>query len=205
MLEWIKEHKKYIATAVGVIGLFGYYLFSTVWSTEKENVDEGWESIEEPFQEVEETKEQGEQEILVDVKGAVHQPGVYKATVGDRVKDVIDKAGGLTDEANSSAINFAMRVTDEMVVYVPLIGEEGDEMELDFSGDGSDTANQKININKASSTELETLPGIGPAKAEAIIEYRESNGGFKTIEDIMSISGFGQKTFEKLQESITVN
>ncbi|WP_019154586.1 helix-hairpin-helix domain-containing protein [Robertmurraya massiliosenegalensis] len=205
MLEWIKEHKKYIATAVGVIGLFGYYLFSTVWSTEKENVDEGWESIEEPFQEVEETKEQGEQEILVDVKGAVHQPGVYKATVGDRVKDVIDKAGGVTDEANSSATNFAMRVTDEMVVYVPLIGEEGDEMELGFSGDGSDTANQKININKASSTELETLPGIGPAKAEAIIEYRESNGGFKTIEDIMSISGFGQKTFEKLQESITVN
>lgn len=205
MLEWIKEHKKYIATAVGVIGLSGYYLFSTVWSTEKENVDERWESIEEPFQEVEETKEQGEQEILVDVKGAVHRPGVYKATVGDRVKDVIDKAGGLTDEANSSATNFAMRVTDEMVVYVPLIGEEGDEMKLGFSGDGSDTANQKININKASSTELETLPGIGPAKAEAIIEYRESNGGFKTIEDIMSISGFGQKTFEKLQESITVN
>lgn len=69
---------------------------------------------------------------------------------------------------------------------------------------GTDSANQKININKATAPELETLPGIGPAKAEAIIEYRESNGPFKAIEDIMSISGFGEKTFEKLKESIVV-
>ncbi|MGG0716417.1 helix-hairpin-helix domain-containing protein [Robertmurraya massiliosenegalensis] len=205
MLEWIKEHKKYLAVATGVVGLFGYYLFSTVWPTENEIVDEGWESIEEPLQEVVDIEEQGAQEILVDVKGAVHRPGVYKATVGDRVKDVIDSAGGMTDDANTSATNFAMRVTDEMVVYVPMIGEEGLEAEADFSMGGTDSAKQKININKASSVELETLPGIGPAKAQAIIEYRESNGGFKTIEDIMSISGFGQKTFEKLQESITVN
>ncbi|MEK4147250.1 helix-hairpin-helix domain-containing protein [Robertmurraya sp. FSL W8-0741] len=205
MIEWIKEQKKYLAIVVVLAGLFSYYLFSSGASNDNERVEESWGSSAEPLQEeLSDIEEQEDHDILVDVKGAVRRPGVYRASAGDRIKDVIESAGGITEDANPDATNFAMRVTDEMVVYVPKIGEEEAIGEGSLMDGGTDSANQKININKATAPELETLPGIGPAKAEAIIEYRESNGPFKAIEDIMSISGFGEKTFEKLKESIVV-
>lgn len=207
MLVWIKEHKQYVIAACVFIVVFGYYLLSTYLQSstfEEDNWDITTDSSElEMIGETEEVQVTVD-ELLVDVKGAVHKPGVYKATTGERVVDLIEKAGGLTEVANSIAINFAMRVTDEMVVYVPFIGEEENVMDSSIATIGGND-NGKININKASQAELETLPGIGPSKAQAIIEYRETSGPFKTIEDIMSISGFGEKTFEKLKESIRVN
>lgn len=143
---------------------------------------------------------------LVDVKGAVKNPGVYEVTLDERVIDVIDKAGGLKEGADETKINFAGRVTDEMVLYVPLIGEEGENM-IVSAGPGFTSTSQgdgKININKATSDELQNLPGIGPSKAEAIIVYREERGLFQTIEDLKLVTGIGDKTFERLQDQIIV-
>jgi competence protein ComEA len=205
MIEWLKEHKYVGITGALIILFLTYYLYTIANPPLEEGGKEDWittedsESVEEAI-----TSEEIEvEEIVVDVKGAVHNPGVYKAKTDERVMDVIDRAGGITEVADDDAINFAMRVTDEMVIYVPTAGEEVDTAEGMVSLDNGGSSG-KVNINKATAAELETLPGIGPAKAEAIIEYRETNGPYKTIEDIMLISGFGEKTFEKLQESISV-
>lgn len=207
MLEWIKEYKNPILIAIVVSVLFGFYVISTFFG-EVEGLEEGgWEEIEpaSPIEEDIETETQVvPEEIVVDVKGAVHVPGVYKALVGERVIDLIEKAGGITENANSKAINFALRVTDEMVVYVPMIGEELEGIGETVTTPMDDGEGGKVNLNKASQSELETLPGIGPAKAKAIIDYREKNGPFKAIEGIRSISGFGEKTFEKLKDHISV-
>jgi competence protein ComEA len=122
--------------------------------------------------------------------------------------DVIGRAGGLTDQADQTQVNLAEHVVDEMVIYIPAKGEEGDT--LTTSGPSSNSSggtgqNQgKIDLNKADEQELQNLPGIGPAKAAAIIEFRNTSGPFKTIEDLKNISGIGDKTFEKLKDLIVV-
>jgi len=143
--------------------------------------------------------------IKVDVKGAVQSPGVYIATKGDRVIDIITKAGGFTKEADQNQVNLAKYVQDEMVIFVPKKGEEvftPDDIET--SHPSSESNKGKVNINQANETELQTIPGIGPSKAKAIVEYREQNGLFKRIEDIKNVTGIGDKTFDKLKEHITV-
>ncbi|MFD1705471.1 helix-hairpin-helix domain-containing protein [Siminovitchia sediminis] len=142
--------------------------------------------------------------IYVDVKGAVSSPGLYEANEDDRILDVIQQAGGLEETADEKQINFAQKVHDEMVIYIP---EQG-ELEESGPAAGFVPASQdqgKININKAELIELETLPGIGPSKAQAIMDYREEQGRFKTPEDLKNVSGIGEKTFERLQELISVN
>ncbi|WP_242688667.1 helix-hairpin-helix domain-containing protein [Bacillus sp. Cs-700] len=136
--------------------------------------------------------------VLVDVKGAVVTPGVYEVSANGRVKDVIQKAGGFLEEADQAQLNLAGKVIDEMMIYVPIKGET-------TVSAGSVTAESGlISINKADLIELQELPGIGPAKAEAIIQYREENGPFSASEDLQNISGIGEKTFEKLKDLITV-
>ncbi|MFZ0444748.1 MAG: helix-hairpin-helix domain-containing protein [Bacillus sp. (in: firmicutes)] len=145
---------------------------------------------------------QEEENLVVDVKGAIKSPGVYEMRLGDRVIDVIEQAGGLHENADSNNINFAMKLVDEMVLYIPIVGEE-----LTPEPTGGGVQNQdggKVNLNKASEAELQTLTGVGPAKATAIIEYRDQNGGFKKVEEIMEISGIGEKTFEKFKDQITI-
>ena len=140
--------------------------------------------------------------ILVDVKGAVKNPGVYEANEGDRVNDIIQKAGGILNNGEKNAVNLAMKVSDEMIIYVPYIGEEGEVVNDQASLSATEGL---VNINKASETELLQLPGVGPSKAAAIIEYREQNGGFSTKEDLKKISGIGEKTYEKLEPFLTIN
>lgn len=139
--------------------------------------------------------------IFVDIKGAVKNPGVYQMKSGDRVKDALDAAGGLTDEADSQKVNLAQRVEDQMVIVVPKVGEEATEIP---SGVTSKEAAKdgKVNINTATVEELKTLKGVGEKKAEAIIEYRKKNGSFKTKEDLMKVRGIGKKLFESFQERI---
>ena len=139
--------------------------------------------------------------IFVDIKGAVKNPGVYQMKSGDRVKDALDAAGGLTGEADSQKVNLAQRVEDQMVIVVPKVGEEATEipagaMSKEASKEG------KVNINTATVEELKTLKGVGEKKAEAIIEYRKKNGSFKTKEDLMKVRGIGKKLFESFQERI---
>ena len=139
--------------------------------------------------------------IFVDIKGAVKNPGVYQMKSGDRVKDALDAAGGLTDEADSQKVNLAQRVEDQMVIVVPKVGEEATEIP---SGVTSKEAAKdgKVNINTATVEELKTLKGVGEKKAEAIIEYRKKNGSFQTKEDLMKVRGIGKKLFESFQERI---
>lgn len=146
--------------------------------------------------------------VKVDVKGAVKSPGVFTAKAGERVIDLVAKAGSFTENADKNKVNLAQLVEDQMVIYVPQIGEDAvsSGMPAEGTAAGSQGAEQdKINLNTAAEADLDALPGIGPAKATAIIEYREKSGPFQTIEDLKNISGIGDKTFEKLQESITVN
>lgn len=145
--------------------------------------------------------------IKVDVKGAVVRPGLYMAKPDDRVLDLIEQAGSFTEEADQNGVNLAQRVEDQMVIYVPTIGEEATSVNTTSSlGNSGGTVAQdgKININQATAAELETITGIGPSKANAILQYREENGTFKSIEELKNISGIGDKTFEKLKDEITI-
>ena len=139
--------------------------------------------------------------VFVDIKGEVKKPGVYQMKGGDRVKDAIDAAGGLTEEADSQKVNLAKRLEDQMVIVVPKVGEEVEEIP---AGETSKEATKegKVNINTATVEELKTLKGVGEKKAEAIIEYRKKNGSFQTKEDLMKVRGIGKKLFESFQERI---
>lgn len=142
--------------------------------------------------------------FMVDVKGEVHAPGVYELPTDGRVKDAIAMAEGLTDEANELAINFAQKVEDQMVIYVPHEDDDSGLPENTTTGAGEVSGATVININTASEQELMTLSGIGQAKAQQIIQYREENGLFDTPEDLMNVSGIGEKSFETLKDSIKV-
>ncbi|OIJ16672.1 hypothetical protein BKP37_05415 [Anaerobacillus alkalilacustris] len=141
--------------------------------------------------------------IIVDVKGAVNQPNVYEMYPGDRVINVIEKAEGFHSEANVNLINLAQLLVDEMVIYVPFIGEEG-ELSLVSTLDTTNSTNGKINLNYATSEELQAIPGIGPSKASAIISYREEFGKFNTVDELINVSGIGQKSLEKMIDFIEV-
>ncbi|MBC2372025.1 ComEA family DNA-binding protein [Listeria booriae] len=143
--------------------------------------------------------------LIVDVKGAVNKPGVYELAADSRVKDAILKAGGLSPEADVKLLNMAQKVTDEMVIYAGKVGEEGIQpvtTAQDEASGGGDS--KKVNINTADTTALQTIPGIGAAKAQAIIDYREKEGLFQKVEDLSKVSGIGAKTVERLSEHITV-
>ena len=139
--------------------------------------------------------------IFVDIKGEVRNPGVYQMKVGDRVKDALEAAGGLTAEADSQKVNLAKRLEDQMVIVVPKVGEEAEEIPAGETRNEA-TKEGKVNINTATVEELKTLKGVGEKKAEAIIEYRKKNGSFQTKEDLMKVRGIGKKLFESFQERI---
>jgi competence protein ComEA len=140
--------------------------------------------------------------IRVHVAGAVHQPGVYRLPASSIVQDAIDVAGGPASDADLDRINLAIELRDQQQVYVPREGETSSPPPVS-GGEGSRGADTLVNINTASQAELETLPRIGSELAERILDYREANGPFKTIEDIQSVPGIGPATFERLKDLIT--
>ncbi|NTU64791.1 MAG: hypothetical protein HGB05_15685, partial [Chloroflexi bacterium] len=139
--------------------------------------------------------------INVYVSGAVNKPDVYILPLNAIVKDAIAAAGGATEDADLDRINLATRLADQMQVYVPRQGEAAPPPP---GGSAPGAAAQKININTASVEELDKLPGIGPSIANAIIDYRTTNGPFKQIEDINAVKGIGDALFEKIKDQITV-
>lgn len=152
-------------------------------------------------------KKPQEEAIFVDIKGAVNKPGVYQMKMGDRVMDALERAGGLAKDADKAKVNFAVKLADEMMIYIPAKGEtlpSGLETTQVASGSDGHDKNGKININTASEKELEEIPGIGPSKAAAIIEYREKNGRFKNIQDLDKVSGIGEKSIDRMEDQITV-
>ncbi|UOE95629.1 helix-hairpin-helix domain-containing protein [Alkalihalobacillus sp. LMS39] len=146
--------------------------------------------------------EQQEARYVVDVKGAVKRPGIYEANKESRVYHLIDLAGGLSESADETKINLAMKIQDEMIIYVPLLGEEVNLTQAMAATGSQQSGSGNININNATAEELQTLSGIGPSKAAAIITYREEHGPFQTPEDLLKVSGIGPKSLEKLREQI---
>lgn len=144
--------------------------------------------------------------VMVYVCGEVVNPGVYKLKSGMRICDAVEAAGGLTKKASRDYWNLAEELTDGQMLFFPTeeeakkrkesAGETGAAAEAETDG--------KVNINTADASKLQTIPGIGQTRAEAIIAYREENGNFKSIEDIMKVSGIKNGLFEKMKDYITV-
>jgi len=143
--------------------------------------------------------------IVIHITGAVNKPGVYELSEGDRVKDAISAAGGASSDADLTNINLAQKLRDEDKIYVPRIGEfENLEQTSGNIIPGINPSEAgKIDINSADIAQLDSLPGIGPATAQKIIDYREQNGPFKTIEELKNVSGIGDKKFEDIKDKIT--
>lgn len=149
----------------------------------------------------EKAEKRHDEKIFVDVKGAVKHPGVFETTKDKRVKDLIEEAGGLLDDADTSTLNLSQKVKDQMVIYVLKHGEKPKQI----SDGGSSSSNTDvININTANKEQLMKISGVGKTKAEAIIAHREKNGDFKKKEDITKVRGIGKATFEKIKDKIEV-
>ena len=141
-----------------------------------------------------------DEKIFVDVKGAVKHPGVFETTKDKRVKDLIEEAGGLLDDADTSTLNLSQKVKDQMIIYVLKHGEKPKQISDSSSSSNTDV----ININTANKEQLMKISGVGKTKAEAIISHREKNGDFKKKEDITKVHGIGKSTFEKIKDKIEV-
>ena len=138
--------------------------------------------------------------LIVDVAGEVEQPGVYEFAEGDRVIDAIERAGGQLSKADLSLLNLAAPLIDGTQILVPKAGPPGAVV----PGGGTGSSSGLININSASATELETLSGIGEVLAATIIEYREQNGPFASVDDLLDVSGIGPATLEEIRDQVTV-
>ena len=154
------------------------------------------------------------QMIYVDLKGAVRYPNVYSLPIGSRLFDVIELAGGLLPNAATQQLNQSLLLSDQLLIYIYSLDEINSEKAEEplvehemviISSPETETSNDLVNINQATAVELMTLPGIGPKKADAIIQFRTDHGSFASPEAIMEVSGIGQKTYEQLSTYIRVD
>ena len=143
--------------------------------------------------------------IIVEIKGEVNNPNVYTLNEGSRIYELIDLAGGLTPFGDDKNINKASVLVDGQCIVIGNIMDEENVQNIDESISLSQNKDDKININRASRDDLMKLSGIGESKAQAIISYRDSIGGFKDVDELKNVDGIGEKTVEKLKESITIN
>ena len=210
IIEKIKEYKIIvICTGLGLL-VGGFFLLkpapqtpvketnlqAEVAAVSKDSVSENEVKKEEPV----------EQDLItVDVKGAVKAPGIYDLPVGSRVNDAVQKAGGLTEQADSKSLNLAQKVSDEALVYVPTKGEESASQQAGSGTASSTSKEKKVNLNKASLEELKQVKGLGGKRAQDIIDHREANGKFKSVDELKKVSGIGAKTIEKLKDYVTVD
>ena len=204
--KWEEMNWKVKGSVLFVCLIIGMGLF---WmSRQEEEVEEVAPSLSETTilpQEVED-KTTVSTIIYVDVKGEVHHPGVYQMKAENRVKDLIEAAGGFTPLADDQKLNLAQLLEDQMVIVVPKKGEEvNSELAQTPTPHKKKVEKEgKVNINTATVEELKTLKGIGEKKAEAIIEYRKQNGSFKNKEELMKVRGIGKKLYESFEERVIV-
>lgn len=158
------------------------------------------DNVEGNIQEAEETSTKNL--FFVYVVGAVYKPGVVEVEEGTRLYQVIQKAGGALETADLSKINLASIVKDEQKIIVPYI--ENKEDKVNDNSANVQAGVRLVNINTASETELQTLNGIGASTAKKIVDYRNQNGDFNTVEEIMNVSGIGQSKFDSIKDDITV-
>ena len=230
MIYEFNKKQKIIIVIIGlmIIIAFLYYIYTKednmVISTEENLVGNTVGNLEEN----EETTKENTNKIVVHVSGAVNKEGIVELEENSRVSDAINKAEGLKENANTKKINLAYKLEDGMKIYIPTIEESMNQNEQNqneslmdqtsqyitssseiiqdgqTNGTSETKTNEKININTATQTELETLPGIGPSTSLKIVNYRKENGKFKTIEDIKEVSGIGDVKYENIKDLICV-
>ena len=213
IIEKIKEYKIIVICAGLGLVLGGFFLLKPTSQTpvtetnlQTEVTTVAKDSSSEKEVKKEEKEESPEQELItVDVKGAVKSPGIYDLPVGSRIHDAVQKAGGLTEEADSKSLNLAQKVSDEALVYVPTKGEEAASQQAASGTTPSTSKDKKVNLNKSSLEELKQVKGLGGKRAQDIIDHREANGKFKSVDELKKVSGIGAKTIEKLKDYVTVD
>ena len=213
IIEKIKEYKIIVICAVLGLALGVFFLLkpSTQTPVKETNLQAEVSAVSKDSSSEKEVKKEEKEEspeqdlITVDVKGAVKSPGIYDLPVGSRVHDAVQKAGGLTEEADSKSLNLAQKVSDEALVYFPTKGEEAASQQVASGTTASTSKDKKVNLNKASLEELKQVKGLGGKRAQDIIDHREANGKFKSVDELKKVSGIGAKTIEKLKDYVTVD
>ena len=183
--------------------IIGYYFIN---KTQKNDYSE-LETIAEEKEQEEEIID--EDKIVVHITGEVENEGIIELEKGARISDAIEKAGGTTEEANIADVNLAYSLKDGQKNKIPNINEEDEQIIKEEAGEdiiieGDNKKEEKININTANQTELETLSGIGPSTALKIINYKKEHGKFNNIEEIKNVPGIGESKFENIKEYICV-
>lgn len=183
--------------------IIGYYFIN---KTQKNDYSE-LETIAEEKEQEEEIID--EDKIVVHITGEVENEGIIELEKGARISDAIEKAGGTTEEASIADVNLAYSLKDGQKIKIPNINEEDEQIIKEEAGEdiiieGDNKKEEKININTANQTELETLSGIGPSTALKIINYKKEHGKFNNIEDIKNVPGIGESKFENIKEYICV-
>ena len=216
-IDFFMKWKLYILIILIMLITFFFYLFNDNNSDLKQNSQEGQSKLSD--QQITNNKKLNKKEvsiqkdntketkIFIDIKGAVKHPNVYEMSSSNRVIDALNKAEVLKD-ADLSHLNLSEKLVDQKLIYVPKKGENSMKINSQQStlnsSDVKINTNQPLNLNSATEEQLKNIPGIGPSKAKEILNYREQNHGFNSIDDLMKIKGFGKKTFEKLKEHFTI-
>ena len=204
VFEGLVKDKKTLVKILSVALILALALIMKIHESAKADVtiETGDGAGSEAYEEDQEEQE-GSAEIVVDISGAVKKPGVYCVSPDTRLYQVIEMAGGLTDEADTDSVNRASYVEDGQKIIIPVKGSDPPD-DVAPSADPAAAADTEglVNINTASAEELKTLNGIGDVMAERIIEYRTSHA-FKNKEDIMQVNGIGQKMYDKIKDRIT--
>ena len=206
--------KKLIYILIGVSALLGATIY-IIYKTNNDITEEA-DIIKEDQENKKEPKKESNTKVVVDIKGMITNPGVYEVEKNSRVNDVIALAGGLLEGADTSKINLAKIVEDEMTIIIYSIEEILEKYKVencvcipceiinDACINNTDNTTNLININTATKEELKQIDGVGDTKAEAIIKYRNDNGPFKDIEEIKKVSGIGETLFEQIKIYITI-
>lgn len=213
VLEKIKSHKWETTGIIVGLLLFGILGLNHFGTHHKEddlniNLEKKVSTItEKKVPMISYVKDKVSNQVTVDVKGAVNHPGVYSLPSQSRVTDAIKRAGGLSNLADSKSVNLAQKLQDETVIYVAQKGEKITVVEEEKANNIATQGNSKgkINLNKADLSSLQTISGVGAKRAQDILDYRDSQGGFKTIDDLKNVSGIGEKTLEKLRQDVTLD
>ena len=232
----MKKNLKWVILTFFIIGIvFLFFLNNYSKSAKKETSKEEPEELIFKEEKEETNKKDNQKEnVFVDIKGAIANPGVYELEQNKKVIDVVNLAGGFLENANTQTINLAKKVTNEMVIIIytneeiklamteektakvidntcvcPVLKNDAcinknETKKHTTTSNEQETISEPININTASASDFDKLPGIGASKAESIVQYREKNGPFEKIEDLKEISGIGDALFEKIKDYITI-
>lgn len=196
-MQWLKEiyseftprTLKALVVSLGVVGFIVYVATSSLMPAQKVFVQNSGSA---------KNVSVSSARIYVDVAGEVRKPGIYQLDSGSRVFDVVLLAGGFTSKANQASVNLARTLTDGEQLIVANRSQQG------FGSASSNPASMLISLNQASETELEQLPGVGPALAGRMIDWRSANGGFKTKEDLLNVAGIGDKLFAQIKDKVSL-